>query len=105
MQTLRQLLPADILSREVVAGRPWTIPCVEVIDRPRFAWRGAHLDVARHYLPVEFLRRYVDLLALHKLNVFHLHLTDDQGWRMEIRRYPRLTEVGAWRSQSVTGHV
>jgi hexosaminidase len=103
IQTLRQLLPPGILGSEVVRGCQWTVPCAEITDRPRFAWRGAHLDVARHYLPTRFLLRYVDLLALHKLNVLHLHLTDDQGWRMEIRRYPRLTGIGAWRSQSMVG--
>lgn len=104
VQTLRQLLPPEIFGTRVLPGHRWAIPCAEISDRPRFAWRGAHLDVARHYLPVEFLLRYVDLLALHKINVFHLHLTDDQGWRMEVRRYPLLTEVGAWRSTSMVGH-
>lgn len=104
IQTLRQLLPPEIFAGQIAAGYRWAIPCAEISDRPRFGWRGAHLDVARHYLPPEFLLRYLDLLALHKINVFHLHLTDDQGWRMEIRRYPLLTEVGAWRSTSMVGH-
>lgn len=104
VQTLRQLLPPEIFVGQVLPGYRWAIPCAEISDWPRFAWRGAHLDVARHYLPVEFLLRYIGLLALHKINVFHLHLTDDQGWRMEVQRYPLLTEVGAWRSTSMVGH-
>lgn len=76
----------------------WAIPCATIEDRPRFAWRGMHLDVARHFFDKEFVKRYIDHLATYKINVFHLYLTDDQGWRIEIKRYPRLTEVGAWRS-------
>ncbi|RSM82477.1 beta-hexosaminidase [Kibdelosporangium aridum] len=94
IQSLRQLMMT-------AAGR--RIPCVDISDRPRFAWRGAMIDVARHFMPVSFLRRFVDLLALHKLNVLHLHLTDDQGWRMPVRRYPALTEIGAWRPESMIG--
>ena len=80
-----------------IAGVQWTIPAVTIVDRPRFAWRGMHLDVSRHFMPKEFVKKYIDLLALHKMNSFHWHLTDDQGWRIEIKKYPRLTEVGAWR--------
>lgn len=94
VQTLRQLLPAEALLDEPVAGVAWSVPCVQITDVPRFSWRGAMLDVARHFRPVSFLRRYVDLLALHKLNVLHLHLTDDQGWRMPVAGRPRLTEIG-----------
>ena len=75
-----------------------SVPCVRILDAPRFRWRGAHLDVSRHFFPVSFVKKYIDVLAMHKLNVFHWHLTDDQGWRIEIRKYPRLTEVGAWRA-------
>ncbi len=78
--------------------------CVLITDKPRFTWRGSHLDVSRHFMPFEWLKKYVDLLALHKLNVLHLHLTDDQGWRLEIKKYPRLTEIGAWRSKTRIGH-
>lgn len=91
VQSLRQLLQGN------------QIPSVDIFDRPRFPWRGAMLDVARHFMPAGFLHRYVDLLALHKLNVLHLHLTDDQGWRMPVGRYPLLTEVGAWRPESMVG--
>ncbi|MFE9836761.1 beta-N-acetylhexosaminidase [Streptomyces sp. NPDC005551] len=93
VQTLRQLLPVAVLGTEPVRGVRWSIPGIEITDVPRYAWRGAMLDVARHFQPVSFLRRFTDLLALHKLNVLHLHLTDDQGWRMPITAYPRLTEV------------
>ena len=73
------------------------IRCVSIVDRPRFRWRGMHLDVGRHFFTKEFIKRYLDLLALHKFNMFHWHLTEDQGWRIEIPGYPRLTEIGAWR--------
>lgn len=101
LQTLRQLLPVSAYRRAKVEGAEWTIPCVRIEDRPRFSWRGAHLDVGRYFMPKEFVLKFLDLLALHKLNVFHWHLTDDQGWRIEIKRYPKLTEVGAWRRDSM----
>ncbi|MGO4754244.1 beta-N-acetylhexosaminidase, partial [Streptomyces sp. 2MCAF27] len=82
----------------------WWVPCVLIEDAPRFGWRGLMLDVARHFMPKGDVLAYLDLLAAHKLNVLHLHLTDDQGWRIEIRRYPRLTEVGAWRERTKFGH-
>src|SRR5438105_2765141 len=102
LQTLRQLLPVQVFRRASVRDVSWTIPCVDIEDRPRFAWRGSHLDVGRHFMPKEFILKHLDLLALHKLNVFHWHLTEDQGWRIEIKKYPRLTEVGAWRKDSMT---
>jgi hexosaminidase len=102
VQTLRQLLPAEAF-RAVAGGRSLKLPAVRIEDRPRFAWRGCLLDVARHFMTKADLLRFIDLMAMHKLNVLHLHLTDDQGWRLEIRRYPRLTEVGAWRAESQTG--
>jgi hexosaminidase len=101
VQTLYQLLPAEIESPQRSDSVAWTIPAVEIEDRPRFAWRGMHLDVARHFFPKEFVKRYIDFLASQKINTFHLYLTDDQGWRIEIKRYPRLTEVGAWRKGTV----
>ncbi|MFJ5829341.1 beta-N-acetylhexosaminidase [Streptomyces sp. NPDC093089] len=94
VQTLRQLLPVEALLTDPVPGVAWSIPCAQITDVPRFPWRGSMLDVARRFRPVSYLRRYVDLLALHKLNVLHLHLTDDQGWRMPVPALPRLTEVG-----------
>jgi hexosaminidase len=103
IQTLRQLLPPAIFRQAKVTGTPWTIPAVSIEDYPRFSWRGMHLDVGRHFMPKEFVKKYIDLLALHKLNRFHWHLTEDQGWRMEIKQYPRLTAVGAWRRQTIIG--
>ncbi|MBM3789241.1 MAG: beta-N-acetylhexosaminidase, partial [Acidobacteria bacterium] len=101
IQTLLQLLPAAVFRRGPVAGATWRIPAVEIEDYPRFPWRGGHLDVGRHFMPKEFVLKYIGLLALHKLNVFHFHLTEDQGWRMEISKYPKLTEVGAWRKDTM----
>lgn len=103
VQTLRQLLPVEILRGAPVTGVGWTAPAVSIEDAPRFRWRGAHLDVARHFMPQEFVKKFIDLLALHKLNRFHWHLTEDQGWRIEIRKYPRLTEVGGWRRETLVG--
>jgi hexosaminidase len=103
VQTIRQLLPAAIFREAAVEGVEWTMTAVEIEDYPRFTWRGGHLDVARHFMPKEFVKKYIDLLALHKLNTLHLHLTDDQGWRIEIKQYPRLTEVGGWRKETLVG--
>lgn len=100
VQTLRQLLPPEALADGPRRRTAWTLPCLRITDRPRFAWRGVMLDVARHFQPVAYVRRFVDLLALHKLNVLHLHLTDDQGWRMPVPAYPRLTEIGGRRGES-----
>ncbi|MEO7081037.1 MAG: family 20 glycosylhydrolase, partial [Flavobacteriales bacterium] len=80
-----------------------SIPCLSITDEPRFAWRGMHLDVVRHFFPVPFVKKYIDLLARYKMNSFHWHLTDDQGWRIEIKKYPKLTEVGGWRKGSQVG--
>src|SRR6266566_5245598 len=103
VETLRQLLPPGIFREAPVAGVPWTVPVVDIEDSPRFQWRGAHLDVSRSFMPKEFVKKYIDLLALHKLNRFHWHLTDDQGWRIEIKKYPRLTSIGGWGRQSLVG--
>ncbi len=104
-QTLRQLLPVEIFSPEPVAGVQWKVPCIKIEDYPRFIWRGMMLDTGRHFMPVDFVKRLIDLLAMHKLNRFHWHLTDDQGWRIEIKKYPKLTEIGSWRSESEIGFV
>lgn len=98
VQTLRQLLPPQIESRKKVPGVDWTIPCVEITDKPRFEWRGSLLDCCRQFMTVPFVKRYIDLLAYHKMNRFHWHLTDDPGWRIEIKKYPKLTEISAWRN-------
>ena len=101
IQTLRQLLPVEIFRRATVTSVPWTLSAIEIEDAPRFSWRGSHLDVGRHFMPKNAVLKHIDLLALHKLSVFHWHLTEDQGWRIEIKRYPKLTEVGAWRKDSM----
>ena len=103
IQTMRQLLPPEIFREAPVADVKWTLPSVAIEDYPRFQWRGAHLDAGRHFMPKEFVKKYIDLLALHKLNTFHWHLTDDQGWRLEIKQYPKLTQVGAWRKETLVG--
>jgi hexosaminidase len=103
VQTIRQLLPVEALAEVPASGVVWALPCVDIEDSPRLPWRGAMLDVARHFQPVRFLRRFVDLLALHKLTVLHLHLTDDQGWRMPVADYPLLTEIGGTRAQTQLG--
>ena len=95
MQSLMQLF-----STAAADDNEFILPGLEINDSPRFAWRGMHLDVSRHFFPVEFIKKWIDLLAFHKMNMFHWHLTDDQGWRIEIERYPRLTEIGAWRTES-----
>jgi hexosaminidase len=105
VQSLRLLLPPGFLrSAQGARPEPVSVPGLRIDDAPSLAWRGVHLDVSRHFMPKQWLLRLIDLIALHKLNVLHLHLTDDQGWRVEIERYPRLTEVGAWRRESVLGH-
>lgn len=95
---------ADRAGRPAGTGPPLEIPEAEIHDAPRFPYRGMHLDVARHFFGPDFVKRYIDLLARYKINRFHWHLTEDQGWRIEIERYPRLTEVGAWRDETHEGH-
>lgn len=96
LQTLIQLVPVD-------ATGPKLVPCAEIKDAPRYPWRGMHLDVGRHFFPVSFVKRYIDLLSMYKMNMFHWHLTEDQGWRIEIKKYPKLSEVGGWRNGSMIG--
>ena len=99
IQTLRQLfLTAENKNSQ---ARSIAIPAVEIEDSPRFVYRGMHLDVGRHFFPVEFIKRYLDLMAMYKMNTFHWHLTEDQGWRIEIKKYPRLTEVGSYRKETI----
>ena len=103
IQTLLQMLPPQVYRR--VSGpdaqllRQWEIPCVEIVDSPRFPWRGSMLDVSRTFFDKAYILRHLDWLAYHKINKFHWHLTDDNGWRVEIKKYPRLTQVGAWRGR------
>lgn len=96
VQSLLQLLPKEIESRSVQSGINWTIPSVEIRDKPRFGWRGAMLDVSRHFFTKQEVKQFIDDIARYKYNLLHFHLTDDQGWRIEIKSYPKLTEVGAW---------
>lgn len=104
-QTLRQLLGPDAFRRALVRpGRTYGIAHQIIEDAPRFPWRGLMLDVSRHFMPKDGVLRHLDLMAAHKLNVFHFHLTDDQGWRVQIKRYPKLTEVGSWRARTKFGH-
>lgn len=103
-QTLRQLLPPEIYSKDFVSN-PWKINAVEIRDFPRFGWRGMHLDVGRYFMPKEEVMRFIDTISSLRFNTFHWHLTEDQGWRIEIKKYPKLTEVGAWRKETVSGHL
>jgi hexosaminidase len=104
IQSLRQMLPPSVFGAGLDRGLGPAIPCAEIEDVPRFVWRGAMLDCVRHFMGKDFVLRFIDLLALHKLNRFHWHLTDDQGWRVEIRKYPRLAQVGALRPETMLGH-
>ena len=101
LQSLGQLLPAAVYGTEPAPDAAWEVPCVRIADAPRFAYRGMHLDVARHFFSVDEVKRYIDVMAIHKLNTLHWHLTDDQGWRIEIKRYPELTAVGSIRKATV----
>ena len=99
IQTLQQLVQSKDSVNSV-----YYVPAVKIVDQPRFAYRGMHLDVARHFFPVEAVKKYIDLIALHKMNKFHWHLTEDQGWRIEINKYPKLAEVAAFRNGTIIGH-
>lgn len=96
IQSLMQLLPSVINSNKI-SNTEWLVPAVKIKDEPRFPYRGMHLDVSRHFFPKEFIKKYIDLIARYKMNVFHWHLTDDNGWRIEIKKYPKLTGISAWR--------
>ena len=97
IQSLRQILPVELESGKPFSLTGERVPCLIIEDQPRFSWRGMHLDESRHFFGVQAVKKYIDLLALHKMNVFHWHLIDDGGWRIEIKKYPKLTEIGAWR--------
>ncbi|MBL7073983.1 beta-N-acetylhexosaminidase [candidate division KSB1 bacterium] len=99
VQTIIQLLNPQANSIDGLC-----LPSLKIVDRPRYSWRGMHLDVCRHFFPKEFIKKYIDLIAMHKMNTFHWHLTEDQGWRIEIKKYPNLTEIGAWRKETLIGH-
>lgn len=100
VQSLRQLLPAEFESKTGMTKPGFKIPCVEITDNPKFKWRGMLLDCGRHFMDKEFVKRYIDLLAYYKMNTLHWHLTEDQGWRIEIKKYPKLTEIGSWRTEA-----
>jgi hexosaminidase len=104
VQSLRQLLPAEIEQRQTTSLAIWKVPAVEIEDTPRYPYRGMHLDVCRHFFSLTFVKKYLDLMAMHKMNRFHWHLTDDQGWRIEIKKYPRLQQVAAFRNETLIGH-
>ena len=103
LQTLRQLLPAAIYGGKTVDRQRWVIPACLIEDSPRFAWRGMHLDSSRHFWSVDEVKRYLDVMAMYKLNRFHWHLTDDQGWRIEIKAYPLLSQIACWREGTMVG--
>ncbi|HEX5113499.1 MAG TPA: beta-N-acetylhexosaminidase, partial [Saprospiraceae bacterium] len=103
LQTLRQIMRMDAMPDADGVIRSWNLPAVDIVDKPAFSYRGMHLDVCRHIFPVEFVKKYVDLLSYYKMNRFHWHLTDDQGWRIEIKQYPKLQEIAAWRAQTLVG--
>jgi len=99
IQTLRQLMPKGFNKADAQFSK-LRVPAVSIVDKPRFKWRGMNFDCCRHFMSKEFVKRYIDLLAYHKMNIFHWHLTEDQGWRIEIKKYPKLTSVGAWRTEA-----
>lgn len=101
IETIRQMLPVEIYATDPAPDKDWSIPCVTIKDAPRFAYRGQHLDVSRHFFSIDEVKKVLDMMAIHKMNVLHWHLTDDQGWRVEIDRYPRLTSVGSIRKGTV----
>lgn len=103
VQTIYQLLPPEIYGEKLAKGINWVMPCCDIKDAPKFSYRGMMLDVGRYFMPKSFILKFIDLMAMHKQNMFHWHLTEDQGWRIEIKKYPRLTEVGAWRKET-TGY-
>ena len=101
-ETLKQMLPGAIYGDKKVKA-DWVLPCVSILDQPRFAYRGMHLDPCRHFWTIEETKRYLDVMTAYKMNRFHWHLTEDQGWRLEVKKYPKLTEIGAWRSGTCIG--
>lgn len=103
IQTIKQMLPAAIYGNSFKEKQKWELPCCTIKDAPRFAYRGMHLDCSRHFFSIDEVKKYLDIMAMYKLNTFHWHLTDDQGWRIEIKKYPKLVEVGAFRDGTAIG--
>lgn len=104
VQTLYQLLPAAVYGKTKVKAAHWSVPAVEITDAPRFPYRGLMLDVCRHFSELDYIYKFIDMLAMHKMNTFHWHLTDDQGWRIEIKKYPKLTEIGSKRKETMVDY-
>lgn len=104
-QTLRQLLPAALEGKSKITNIKYTVPCCKIEDAPMFGYRGMHLDVCRHFVPLQEVKDYIDQMAMLKLNTFHWHLTEDQGWRIEIKKYPRLAQIGGFRERTLVGHL
>lgn len=105
IQTIKQMLPVEVFGSTAAPEADWTMQCCTINDAPRFSYRGAHLDVGRHFFTVEEVKDYLDILEFHKINTFHWHLTEDQGWRVEIKKYPKLTQIGAVRKETIVGHL
>jgi hexosaminidase len=105
LQTLFQLLPPEVFESKKVNGMAWTVPAVRIVDKPRYQYRGLMLDVGRHFMPISFIKKMIDQLALHKMNTLHWHLTEDQGWRIEIKKYPKLTQIGSVREETILGKL
>lgn len=105
IQTIKQMLPAQIFAETPATDLAWTLQCAKINDEPRFGYRGMHLDVSRHFFDMDMVKKYLDIMEVHKLNTLHWHLTDDQGWRIEIKKYPKLTEVGSIRKETIVGHI
>ena len=105
IQTIKQMLPVEIYGNTITPDADWSLTCCKINDAPRFSYRGMHMDVSRHFFNVDAVKRYLDIMEIHKLNTLHWHLTDDQGWRVEIKKYPSLTEVGSIRNKTVIGHI
>ena len=105
IQTLKQMMPVEIFGKAEAADKDWSLPCCTINDAPRFSYRGMHMDVSRHFFDMDMVKKYLDIMEVHKLNTLHWHLTDDQGWRIEIKKYPKLTEVGSIRKETLIGHI
>ncbi|MDD4490835.1 MAG: beta-N-acetylhexosaminidase, partial [Paludibacter sp.] len=103
IQTIYQLLPPETYGKKIAKRIKWEVPCCKIQDAPQFSYRGLMLDVCRHFMPKEFIFKFIDMMAMHKQNMFHWHLTEDQGWRIEIKKYPLLTEIGAYRKETQLG--
>ena len=104
VQTLKQMMPVEIYGFVPAPDADWNLPCCTISDSPRFGYRGMLLDVSRYFFTVDEVKKFIDMMEIHKMNVFHWHLTDDQGWRIEIRKYPELTEIGSIRRETLVGH-